>query len=87
MTRVHSSRNDDKDHRALNALASKMVGEGLDVFLCAHLHAPEIKEVSGGGRTGLFINVGDWWERDTYALERNGIFSLCRDREDERVWG
>ena len=85
-TRNRSHRSDEKDRKALRRLAEKKIAEGFDVFLCAHLHFPEVDEIEVGNRRGLFLNVGDWWEHDSYVLEHQGIFALHEDRKDERPW-
>ena len=85
-TRRRSSRSDKKDKRALRQLGTDRFKKGYDVFLCAHLHGPSIQSVDAGGRHGLLINVGDWWNHDSYVVERNGIYSLHLDEEDDRPW-
>jgi len=85
-TRSRSRKSDDKDHKALKKLAAKKIGDGVDIFLCAHLHSPEIEEIHSNGNTGLFLNLGDWWEHDTYVVERRGIYSLHWDGKDDRPW-
>ena len=85
-TRNRSDRSDDKDRRALRSLAQKKIAEGYDVFLCAHLHSPETAEIEAGGRKGLFLNVGDWWEHDSYVMERHGVFVLHEEGKDGKPW-
>ncbi|MGA2624098.1 MAG: UDP-2,3-diacylglucosamine diphosphatase [Bacteroidota bacterium] len=52
--------------------AAEKIRQGIDVVIMGHRHQPVVKEMG----KGLYVNLGDWIEHNTYAEAANGVVSL-----------
>ncbi len=66
-----SSKNYGKED-GMSAFAGKMIASGYDAVIMGHRHRP-LYEVIG---SGVYINLGDWINHNTYATLENGKFEL-----------
>jgi UDP-2,3-diacylglucosamine hydrolase len=52
--------------------AEKKLGQGFDIVIMGHSHAPETRLFN----KGVYINIGDWLRHFTYGVIRDGIPAL-----------
>lgn len=56
-----------------------------DYVVCGHIHQPEIREVANSEGKVLYLNSGDWIENLTALEYHEGIWSIYRFGEQERI--
>lgn len=47
-----------------------------EIVLCGHAHAPVVEEVARPGKSGLYVNPGDWPNHRSYIVFTDGKFNL-----------
>ncbi|NIN01845.1 MAG: hypothetical protein GTO24_28220 [candidate division Zixibacteria bacterium] len=52
--------------------AADKITEGFDAVILAHTHVPVLQELG----SGIYLNLGDWFQHFTYARLRQGEFYL-----------
>ena len=52
--------------------AHARIREGFDAVIMGHRHQPYITQLDGG----VYINLGDWIDHNSYAVAKNGIVTL-----------
>ena len=43
-----------------------------EIVLCGHAHAPVVEEVARPGKSGLYVNPGDWPNHRSYIVFTDG---------------
>lgn len=63
------------------AFARQKIEEGFDIVIMGHRHRPVCTEIGNG----VYINLGDWIEHNTYAELAGGTIELKQWRQAELV--
>ena len=58
--------------------ARQAIAEGFDAAIFGHSHYPVLETLIENGRTGTFVNCGDWVENFTHVTFDGTVFSLGR---------
>jgi UDP-2,3-diacylglucosamine hydrolase len=67
-SRQHTAAKHYGDEDGMTAFAKARILEGCDIVIMGHHHQTVVKTIAAGaGRSGTYINLGDWITHNTYA--------------------
>ncbi|MCU0426652.1 MAG: UDP-2,3-diacylglucosamine diphosphatase [Candidatus Kapabacteria bacterium] len=65
------------EKEGLERFAREAIGEGYDYVVMGHIHVPLVQQLEHKGRSGLYVNTGDWLTHDTFAQFDGKTLHLC----------
>lgn len=68
----------DRLIETMRRYAAEKNGEGFDAVILGHCHIPSFREERIGGRSRVFVTLGDWITHHNYLLCENGRFAMNR---------
>ncbi|MFI5253636.1 MAG: UDP-2,3-diacylglucosamine diphosphatase [Bacteroidota bacterium] len=71
-SRTHTSVKDYGEDDGMVKSASKIIQSGIDIVIMGHRHRPLYQKIDNG----IYVNLGDWMEFNTYAIFSNGNIEL-----------
>jgi|ERR1041384_480765 UDP-2,3-diacylglucosamine hydrolase len=77
-SRQHTSTKNYGEEDGMLAFARKKIGEGADIVIMGHRHSPVCTEIG----KGIYINLGDWIDHNTYAELSGGRIELKQWSQD-----
>ena len=75
-SRQYTSGKDYGEADGMIAAATQKISDGFDVVVMGHRHQPLYKKIEQGTKHGLYVNLGDWMQFNTYAVAENGKVEL-----------
>lgn len=71
-SRAYTSTKNYGEEEGMIREAEKKIREGYDVVIMGHRHKPSVRSIG----QGVYINLGDWIEHQTYAELSHGMIEL-----------
>jgi UDP-2,3-diacylglucosamine pyrophosphatase LpxH len=71
-----------KKHNWEEIAANAAIEKGYDMVVVGHIHKPEIREVSTGKGSVMYLNSGDWMENLTSLEYNEGRWSLFKYQKE-----
>jgi len=68
------------DKSGMRGFAEMKINEGFDYVIMGHLHKPSDIEITGVGRTGHYITLGDWLTNFSYGEFSESVFEIKKYR-------
>ncbi|MCX6136483.1 MAG: UDP-2,3-diacylglucosamine diphosphatase, partial [Ignavibacteriales bacterium] len=62
-SRTYTARKDYGETDGMLIEATRKIHEGADIVVMGHRHQPLVQHIENG----VYVNLGDWLEHDTYA--------------------
>jgi UDP-2,3-diacylglucosamine hydrolase len=80
-SRKHTARKAYGEEDGMVDFARKKIGEGFDIVVMGHRHSPVCMEIGAG----VYINLGDWINHNTYAELSGGRIELKEWKQGQPV--
>jgi len=73
-SRKYTSEKDYGEEDGMVRFAKEKIEEGIDIVVMGHRHKPAAVTVG----KGLYVNLGDWIDSNSYAVMKDGVMTLTK---------